>query len=218
MRSYEHFIIWGSAGHAKVLAEVIGLAGAKVVALFDNSPEAESCLDGVPLFHGASGFDAWIEKQDMPEHIAAALAIGGAKGQDRVEIAGRIRGAGLGLPALTHPMAAVSASARLAEGCQILANAVVAAEVVVGVASIVNHSTNVDHECQIGNGVHVAPGAVLCGCVIVKDYAMIGAGAVVLPRRTIGRGALVGAGAVVTRDVPDGVVVAGNPAKIIRSL
>lgn len=218
MRSYEHFIIWGSAGHAKVLAEMIGLAGAKVVALFDNSPEVESCLKGVPIFHGAGGFDAWIERQYMPEHIGAALAIGGAKGEDRLEIARRIRGAGLGLPSLTHPMAAVSASAQLGEGCQILANAVVAAEVVMGVASIANHSTNIDHECQIGNGVHVAPGAVLCGCVIVKDYAMIGAGAVVLPRRTIGQGALVGAGAVVTRDVPDGVVVAGNPAKIIRSL
>jgi len=45
------------------------------------------------------------------------------------------------------------------------------------------------------------------------DYAVIGAGAVVLPGKKIGRDALVGAGAVVTKDVDEGMAVAGNPAK-----
>jgi acetyltransferase-like isoleucine patch superfamily enzyme len=46
--------------------------------------------------------------------------------------------------------------------------------------------------------------------------ASIGSGAVILASLTIGEGALVGAGAVVTRDVPPGVVVAGNPARFLR--
>lgn len=50
---------------------------------------------------------------------------------------------------------------------------------------------------------------------ISKD-ASIGAGAVIRPGVTIGEKALVGAGAVVTRDVPPGAVVVGNPAKILR--
>ena len=49
---------------------------------------------------------------------------------------------------------------------------------------------------------------------VVKDGAAIGAGATILPGVTIGKGALVGAGSVVTRDVPDGTTVIGNPAKI----
>lgn len=51
----------------------------------------------------------------------------------------------------------------------------------------------------------------------VREYAAIGAGAVILPGITIGRRSLVGAGSVVTKDVPDYAVVAGNPARVIRS-
>jgi galactoside O-acetyltransferase len=47
---------------------------------------------------------------------------------------------------------------------------------------------------------------------------MIGAGAIVLPRVNIGDNTLVGAGAVVIGDLPAGVVVVGNPARIIRSI
>ena len=53
---------------------------------------------------------------------------------------------------------------------------------------------------------------------LVKKGAAIGANATILPGLTIGAGAMVGAGAVVTKDVPPGVTVAGNPAKVIRTL
>jgi acetyltransferase-like isoleucine patch superfamily enzyme len=50
----------------------------------------------------------------------------------------------------------------------------------------------------------------------VKRRAAIGSGATVLCGVTIGEGATVGAGSVVTKDVPDGAVVAGNPARVLR--
>lgn len=49
----------------------------------------------------------------------------------------------------------------------------------------------------------------------VKKGASIGGGAVILPGITIGVGAVVGAGAVVIKDVQDGVIVVGNPAKVV---
>jgi len=51
---------------------------------------------------------------------------------------------------------------------------------------------------------------------LVKRGAAIGTGAVLLGGITIGEGAVVGAGSVVTRDVPAGAVVAGNPARVLR--
>ena len=51
--------------------------------------------------------------------------------------------------------------------------------------------------------------------VVIEDGADIGTGAIILPGVTIGKGAQVGAGAVVTKDVFDYMVVAGNPAKMI---
>jgi acetyltransferase-like isoleucine patch superfamily enzyme len=53
---------------------------------------------------------------------------------------------------------------------------------------------------------------------LVKKHASIGSGATLLCGVTIGENAVVGAGSVVTRDVPPGVIVAGNPARVLRQL
>jgi acetyltransferase-like isoleucine patch superfamily enzyme len=53
---------------------------------------------------------------------------------------------------------------------------------------------------------------------LVKKGASIGSGATILSNLTIGERAIVGAGSVVTRDVPDDAIVAGNPARVRRSI
>lgn len=57
-----------------------------------------------------------------------------------------------------------------------------------------------------------------CKPTVVKQGASIGSGATILCGVTIGEGAIVGAGSVVTKDVPPRGVVAGNPAKLLRTL
>jgi UDP-2-acetamido-3-amino-2,3-dideoxy-glucuronate N-acetyltransferase len=56
-----------------------------------------------------------------------------------------------------------------------------------------------------------------CDATMVKRGASIGSGATILCGVTIGEKAIVGAGSVVTKDVPAGAVVAGNPARVLRS-
>lgn len=57
-----------------------------------------------------------------------------------------------------------------------------------------------------------------CRPILVKKGAWIGAGATILPGICIGAHAIVGAASVVTKDVPDYAVVAGNPARVVRML
>lgn len=89
---------------------------------------------------------------------------------------------------------------------------------------------------NIGNNVRIAPNVsifsvyhptnpqtrkenvVLSEPVTIKDNVWIGGGSIILPGITIGENSVVGAGSVVTNDVPDNVIVAGNPAKIIKQL
>ncbi len=54
--------------------------------------------------------------------------------------------------------------------------------------------------------------------IVVKQGASIGSSATLLCGITVGSGAIIGAGSVVTRDVPDKTVVAGNPARVIRKI
>jgi acetyltransferase-like isoleucine patch superfamily enzyme len=87
-----------------------------------------------------------------------------------------------------------------------------------GRASIVNTAASVDHECVVGEGAHICPGARLAGCVTLANFVTIGTGAIVLPRVHVGEGSIVGAGSVVLRDVGAGQVVAGSPAKVLRTV
>lgn len=54
--------------------------------------------------------------------------------------------------------------------------------------------------------------------IVIRRGAWIGAGAIILPGVTIGEHSIVAAGAVVTKSVPDNVIVAGNPARVMRNI
>lgn len=73
------------------------------------------------------------------------------------------------------------------------------------------------HRLPPGLETPIMDGAIEVAPVALEDGCDIGAGAVILPGVTVGAGAQVGAGAVVTRDVAPGAVVAGSPARLLRS-
>jgi sugar O-acyltransferase (sialic acid O-acetyltransferase NeuD family) len=206
-------IFWGAGGQAKVLRELLGPDGPRLVALFDNDPALSSPWPDVPFYGGLAGFQRWKAGQTALDAVGCLVAIGGQRGGDRVRLQRELAAAGLIPLVARHPTAFVAASATLALGCQILAHAVVGVEATLGEACIVNTAATVDHECRLGDGVHVGPGAHLAGMVSVGDNVFIGTGAIVLPRVRLGDGAIIGAGAVVTRDVPAGASVVGNPAR-----
>lgn len=205
-------ILWGASGQAVVLEEFAGQLGFKIIALFDNDPEARSPIESVPVYTGMKGFLRWLDSQQY-EKPAFVTAIGGRGGAIRQRISRELSEAGLEAVSLVHPTATLAANSQTGIGSQILMGATLAARTRIGDYCILNTRCSVDHECVLEDGVHIGPGATLAGLVSVGENAFIGAGATVLPRIRIGAGVVVGAGAVVTKDLPKGVVACGVPAK-----
>ena len=210
-------IFWGAAGQAKVLAEFMEAGGYRLCALFDNNSSQPSPIAGIPLHFGREGFESW--RRSCPQkQVYGLVAVGGSRGRERYDLQQYLEANEIKIVTVIHPGAIVASNAQIDAGSQILAGAVVCAESVLGKACIVNTGASVDHECCLQNGVHIGPGTVLSGCVLVGEYTFIGAGAVILPRIKIGRNVIVGAGSVVTRDIPDGCVAYGNPARVKRQV
>ncbi|MEM8774732.1 MAG: DapH/DapD/GlmU-related protein [Pseudomonadota bacterium] len=116
---------------------------------------------------------------------------------------------------LFDPTATISESTRIGAGCYVNAGAVIGGVSILGEHVVVNRSASVGHHCILGDFSSVGPGATLAGNVRIGDRTLIGTGAVILPDVHIGEGAIVAAGSVVRKNVEDGGVVAGNPAKEI---
>ncbi len=209
-------LLWGALGQAKVLRPILEAAGHAVCAVYDRDPGLTPPFDDIPFMTGEPALKAWLADHGG-EDWAFAVSIGGVFGSDRCAIAETLAAEGLRPLTAVHSRAWVADSARLHDGCQVMAMAAISEDAVLGRQCIVNTSASVDHECVLGDGVHAMPGATLAGCVTVGDFATIGSNATVLPRISIGAGAMIGAGAVVTHDVARDTLVAGVPARPMNS-
>lgn len=205
-------VVFGAGGHAKVVLDVLEKTGCcTIVGLLDDSAAlVGDTRSGYRVLGGRAHFRVLI--QDGVKRMIVALG----DNARRRAVFNSARDEGFELVAAIHPSALLGSRVKIGAGSLLVAGVVVNVDAEIGDNVIVNTGASVDHDCRIGAHVHLSPGVRLAGRVTVGELTHIGIGAVVLPNLAIGKNCIVGAGSVVREDVPDGMVVAGNPARIIK--
>ncbi len=125
-----------------------------------------------------------------------------------------------------EPGAIIRERVTIGDRAVIMMGAVINIGAEIGEATMIDMNVVLGGRAKIGKSCHIGAGAVIAGVieppsadpVVVEDNVVIGANAVVLEGVRIGKGSVVAAGAVVTENVPENVVVAGMPAKIIKNV
>lgn len=205
--------VYGASGFGR---EVMPLLRAQV----DSDSEAEcvfvddSGSGDTVNGHKCMTFDQFL---DHPaEYRAITLAI--ADGNIRRKLASKCETAGISFFDVRARNSMVMDESKVAEGHILCGFSTITSNATIGRHFHGNIYSYVAHDCVVGDFVTFAPGVKCNGNVHVGDHAYIGTGAILRQGRpgkplVIGTGAVIGMGAVVTRDVPPGVTVVGNPAK-----
>ena len=96
-------------------------------------------------------------------------------------------------------------------------------EIVIGENTNVQENSvihvDITSSCIIGKNVTIGHGAIIHGCNI-SDNVLVGMGSIILNNAKIGKNTIIGAGSLITqgKEFPEGVLILGNPAKVIREL
>ncbi len=210
--STRRLLIFGASGHGSVVADAAQLAGWEVIGFADDAPARRAALPGLPEVC-AVGIDEAVgvcRAQDA----AFIVAIGDNAVRRSVYL--RLLHAGLEPALVVHPGATIASSAVLGPGTVALAGAVVNPCTRVGADVILNTACSVDHDNEIGDHVHISPGAHLGGTVRVGEGTHLGLGASIRNNVVIGEWVVVGLGSAVVGDLPDRVVAYGVPARVRR--
>lgn len=206
--------IYGASGFGR---EVMPVAEAMLAARDEGGTRLVFIDDGAAgeLVNGFDclSFDSFAAL-DGDKSVAVAIA----DGKVRENLEQKCLASGVALATIVSPHSTVGHGVEIASGAILCSFALVTSNTVIGRGFHANLYSYVAHDCIIGDYVTFAPGVKCNGNIVIENYAYIGTGAVLKQGQPgkpliIGTGAVVGMGAVVTRDVPAGTTVVGNPAK-----
>lgn len=199
-------VVLCAGGHARVVIEALHSRGILPDFATDRSPALEAkFVQGIPI----TGSD-----EDVLAMPSATTQLVNGLGNratrfssgltHRRDLFCRFDALGYGFPAVVHYSAVVASSVLPADGAQVMAGAIIQPGAQIGRNVLINSRALVEHDCLVGDHSHIAPGAVLCGGVVVEEEVHVGAGAIVLGGIRLGAGSVVAAGATVTKNVEAG--------------
>lgn len=213
-----HFGLIGAGGFGR---EVMPLLRAQLASSWGTSSvsfvvETES-QDFEPI--GDIPVRALQDFLSLPDERFFAIAIGDSRERER--IARTCMASGARPLDITDMTARRLGAVSIGPGAITCHGSVITSDVQIGSFFHLNLFSYVAHDCVVGDFVTFAPSVQCNGNVHIGDHAYIGTGVVIRNGQrgkplTIGAGSTVGMGAVVTKDVPPGATVVGNPARVLE--
>lgn len=204
-------IIIGGGGFAK---EVIWLANdcnRKVKGVLDDSVQTHNTqVQGATVLGDVS---TWMNYKDC-EFI---IAIGSPRTRQKV-LEKMLTFGEPDFATLIHPSVRLSNTVSIGEGSIICAGSILTADISLGKHNILNLNVTVGHECEFADYVTVAPMVAVSGNVKLQHLVEVGTGAVIRQGLELAEGSMLGMGGILTKNIPERMIYAGNPAKKLKEI
>ena len=205
--------VYGASGFGREIMPLVRAQAKDAQVVFIDDGMAPGEANG----HEIMGWETFRGLDAPSKRVCLAIAASAV----REKLALRCDGEGIGLFEARAANVVQMDDVVLGDGACLSPFVTLTSNIRIGRCFHANIYSYVAHDCVIGDFVTFAPGVKCNGNVTVEDHAYIGTGAVLKQGEpgkplVIGRGAVVGMGAVVTKSIPPGVTVVGNPARIME--
>ena len=196
-------LIFGSGGHALSCADVINTSKKFILkGVIAENKNSKNILN-VPIVANNSNY---IKLKKRINNLV--IGIGFIKdNKKRTAIFNHAKKNGFKFPTIIASTAYISKSSQILEGCIVMHNSTINADVKIGYNSIINTSSTIEHNVFIGNNCHIAPGSIILGNVKIGNNCFIGAGAVIKNGIKIGHNCFIQANSFVNRDLDNGGII-----------
>lgn len=210
----DNIIIIGCGQHARVvLYNAIEQSKYNVVGfLSDLRFDVGKVIDGIQVIGTDKEIIELIDKYQIKGYI---LGVGDINiRRTLIELYSKSK-----LTAVTviHPHAVIAPNSIIGKGTLVEAGCIITPNPVIGEHCVINTMTGVNHDNVLGDNVYLASGITLSGSVNIGEDTLIDDGVIITLGKKIGKNCIVGAGAVVTKDIEDGRIAYGVPAKVIKN-